>query len=415
MNMEAQLLHTDVVICRKAIAQDLSNENLSAQATLGRALRLLAELHEEADIREQAAAKLKAYFPKQAAALTKEEFAVFHSILSHLPWEGDFRELQQKNYWKFAKIQADFAPLMLQYVYYRERYLNLGRKLYLLFDLSAEAQNCFETILQTAPQIADAAYSLGRILEKQNELQSAKAYYQKALTEEPQHVYALLQLGQLYCRLDSQPEKALPLFEQVVEEEPYLTEVYIRLGEAHFMLEDFERCRQYVDIALSINEYNEEALDLLATLYRKIEHDYDKAIETYQKGLDHQVHADSGLLLGRLAEMYVEDLQAYDKGRLFYQRSLQAQPAQPERLQKYIQLLLNQMQDYGAALDAYEQYLEAVPSDWTMRLAYADFLSEYIHDYWQAAEVLKAIPTNAEVRQEVQERLMQYDLENDDD
>lgn len=415
MNKEAQLLHSDTTICRKALKQDLCTPQSKSSASLCRALRLLAELHEEEDIRQQALAQLEAHFPKAAVAYSQKQFAIFHSILNCLPWEGDFRELQQANYWKFAKIQSDFASLLLQYEYYRERYLDLARKLYLLFDLSAEARDCFEAMLKAHPQEAEAAYGLGRILEKQDKAEQAKVYYQQVLEQQPQHVYALLQLGQLYCRLDGQPEKALCLFEQVVEQEPYLMEVYIRLGEAHFMLEDFERCRQYVDIALSINEYNEEALDLLATLYRKIERDYDKAIETYQKGLDHQVHADSGLLLGRLAEMYVEDLQAYDKGRLFYQRSLDAQPAQPARLRKYIQLLLEQLQDYGAALDAYERYLEVVPTDWTTRLAYADFLSEYIQDYWQAAEVLRAIPTDVYVQEEVQKRLLQYDLENDEE
>lgn len=415
LTIEAQLLHAETPICRKALETDFGSLSTSASAELLKALQLLAALHPEESIQQRAAEQLKRYFPEKVAVPAPSAFSIFHSILNHLPWDGDFEALQQKNYWAFAEIQPDFADLLLKYPFFREKYLDMARKLYLLFDLKAEAKHCFEAMLQADERSEEAAYSLGRILEKQGKGEAAKRLYQQALDIKPKHLYAALQLGQLYCRLDNQPEKALPLFEQVVEEDPYLTEVYIRLGEAHFLLEDFERCRQYVDIALSINEYDEEALDLLAMLYRKIEQDYDKAIATYQKGLDHQVHADSGLLLGSLAEMYVEDLQSYDKGRLFYQRSLSAQPRQPERLRKYLQLLLGQLQDYGAALDAYEQYLEASPDDWEIRLEYADFLAEYIQDYWRAAELLRAIPEEEPVYEAAQERLLQYDIENDEE
>ncbi|MCH2043759.1 MAG: tetratricopeptide repeat protein [Saprospiraceae bacterium] len=355
-------------------------------------LVLTAVLHPEEDIQQAAQALLMPRFGAQGISMLREQLSIFGTIAEYFPWMGDYAPLQQENYQKFSKVKVDYIQMIVESPLYVETYLDMGRKLYMMFELEDEAKTCFEDILRINPKHDEAQYSLGRIYEKQHLYKKAKEHYEAAIRHNEENVYALLQLGYIKVNKLNLNEEGIEHYGKVVEKEPYMAEAYVRTAEAYLGLEDMERCQQFLEMALSINEYNEDALNLQGNIYWKVKGDYEKAEQTYQKGLDHQLHGDNGLLLGSLAEMYVELLE-FDKAKLFFEKSLKAQPNQPRVLALYTNLLVKQYQDYGAAISAYENYLDIQENDVETLRTFANFLIDYLNDEATALTYLEQAQT----------------------
>lgn len=331
----------------------------------------------------QAAAQtaLLLYLSNEGLEVEAAPLAIFDSILTKMPWAGDYKELQQENYQKFVAATSPYEQLLIESPLLVHYYLDLGRKLHLLFGLSAESKICFEAVIKYDTMNAAAYYALARLAENTGDTDAAVAYYEQCLALEPLHLYGNLQMGILQATEKEAYEKAIEYYNKVIEIDPYLTEVYVRTAEAYYAQKDIKRAKQFITIALDINEFQEEALHLLGMIQWKNEDEIDTAIETFEKGLDHQIHGDSGLLLGSLGHIYDSRLGEYDKARTFYEKALKAVPNQPKILQRLVVLLENNYQDYGAIANSYEQFLTAVKQNVAVYTEYASFLIKYMHDY----------------------------------
>ena len=165
----------------------------------------------------------------------------------------------------------------------------------------------------------EALYALGRLAERGHEMETALKYYEDCIENNPKHIYGLLQLGILKASIFEDYKGAIVCYDKVVEMEPFMAEIHVRIAEAHYALKDIKRARQFIDIALGINEYQEEALNLLGHIQWHNEEDIPAATETFEKGLDHQVHGDSGLLLASLGDLHNTHLGEYDKAKVYYE------------------------------------------------------------------------------------------------
>lgn len=342
-------------------------------------LSLLALLHSDENIQDksrQLLSQLSIDFQQ-----LEQGFAIFQSIVEYYPWMGDYTALQKQNFKQFKAIKDKYEASLVQSPLFIEFYLDLGRKLYMLFDLIEEAQCCFESILVHANNNDEAHYALGRIFERKHQYKQALAHYERCIALNPENMYGLLQTGALKVAVFQKYNEAIYHYNKAVEIDPYAAEVYIRIAEAYYAQKDIERTKQFIEIALGINEFHEEALNLLGTVQWKEEKNFEKAIETYEKGLDHQMHGDSALLLGSLAELYAVYLSDQEKARLYYEKSLKAKPQQPERLRQFVALLTEFYQDYGAIEECFENYLKVEKNDALIYAEYADFLITYMHNY----------------------------------
>jgi tetratricopeptide (TPR) repeat protein len=375
---------------------DLKTEDLFH---LKNALILLWKVHNNKSINDKAFGCLKNVLSKEEVILTDQTFSVFKSIIEFLPWMGEYRSLQSSNFDKFRAGKEPFEHLLASSILV-ESYLDLGRKLYMLFDLADEAQVCFEGIIKYNNHNAEAFYALGRLAERFNQSERALEYFEKCISIDDNHTYGLLQLGILKASFLNDYKGAVLCFDKVIEKEPFMIETYVLIAEAHLNLSDINRAKQFIDIALGINEYHDESLNLLGRIYWLNENDVEKAIETFQKGLDHQLHGDSALLLASLGELYSENLGEYDKARAFYEKSLTAKQDQPETLSKLITILVNIYQDFGAVSICFENFLSVEKNNPSVFVDYAGFLIKYMHDYDFAAiqlnEALAIDPENEE-------------------
>ena len=343
------------------------------------ALVLLWKVHKEETISQKAGALLKNVLSAQEQTKITEVFAIFSSVLEFLPWMGDYQDLQRKNFEAFISYKEPYEHYLIESNLV-EDYLNLGRQLYMMFELVEEAKQCFEAIVEQKPTYAEALYALGRVAESRYDVPTALHYYERCVTADEQHIYGLLQLGILKADLQDFTT-AIQYYDRAVELEPFMVEIHVRLGEAHYALGNVKRAYQFVDAALGINEYYDEALNLLGTIQWKHENDIEAAVETFNKGVDHKIHGDSGLLLASLGNIYANHFNDHNRARVYYEKSLKAKPKQAKTVRALLVLLENVFQDYGAMAACYEQYLSLVKHDLDFYVDYADFLIKYMHDY----------------------------------
>jgi tetratricopeptide (TPR) repeat protein len=345
------------------------------------ALVLLWQIHPDEEIKDKTLAHLSTLLEEEEKHQIEATFSVFKSILEFLPWMGDYTELQATNFAEFIKGKGHYESFLVESVILVEFYLDLGRKLYMMFDLVDEAQVCFEGIVRYAPKNEEALYALGRLAERNYQMEMALKYYEDCIENNPNHIYGLLQLGILKATIFEDYKGAIACYDRVVEMEPFMAETHVRIAEAHYALNDIKRARQFIEVALGINEYQEEALNLLGQIQWYDEEDIDAAIETFEKGLDHQVHGDSGLLLASLGDLHNTHLGEYDKAKVYYEKSLKADPRQGETVRKLVRILENINQDYGAISMCYETYFLTEKTDANLYIDYANFLIKYMHDY----------------------------------
>lgn len=345
------------------------------------ALILLWQIHPDEEIKDKALAHLATLLEEAEKHQVETTFSVFKSILDFMPWMGDYTSLQAENFAQFIKGKAHYEPIIVGSTIWVEYYLDLGRKLYMMFDLVEEAQVCFEGIVQYDPKNEEALYALGRLAERDHEMETALKYYEDCIANNPNHIYGLLQLGILKATIFEDYKGAIACYDKVVELEPFMAEIHVRIAEAHYALKDIKRARQFIDIALDINEYQEEALNLLGQIQWHNEKDIDAAIETFEKGLDHEIHGDSSLLLASLGDLYNTHLGEHDKAKIYYEKSLKVDPRQAQTLRKLVLILENIYQDYGAVSMCYETYFVTDKTDPTLYIDYASFLIKYMHDY----------------------------------
>ena len=350
------------------------------------ALVLLWQVHTNPNISELSQQLLEQQLSVEEIQTIVKTFSIFDSIISYLPWAGNYKNLQQQNYRAFEAGKTPYEALLVASPLLVERYLDLGRRLYKMFDLVSEAKSCFESILIQQPQQAEALYALGRLVEQEGDYEQALTYYEQCVAQDQQHIYAHLQLGILQMEQEQAYKKAIEHYQVVLEEEPFMTETHVQMAKAHRGLGDLSRAKQFIDIALDINPYQEEALNLQGWIQWKDEQNVAAALETFEKGADHQVHGDSGLLLASLGRLHQEQMGDMAKARVYYEKSLAADIKQQETLQHLMQLLETHYQDYGAMAQYYERYLEQVPNDPSIHSDYAAFLIKYLNDYYTAKE-----------------------------
>ena len=397
------LMSGQISTVKKAL-EHIPNEPLPDMALA--ALEIVWQLQDDEDLSAKAYEILENESDASDLEKVVNAYEIFRSVTEILPWmDENSTSLQQNNYVQFVTFKNRYEKLLSSYDYYTDLYLDMARKLYMLFKLEKEATACFEGIVSYNDRNDEAFYALGRVMEKRQSFQEAIERYEKCIAIKPENIYAQLQLGALKVKELGLYEEAIEHYNKVIEQDPFSAEPYIRVSEAHYHLQQIDRAKQFLEIALSINEFHEEALNLQGTIYWKIENNYEKAIETYQKGLDHLLHGDSALLLGSLGDLYAQYLQDFDKARLYYEKSLKVNPAQKNIIQQFIPILLQVFHDQAMAASHYENYLRLEPLDIDIKIAYAEFLIEYLHDYELAHEQLQAVIALAPEKEEAQ-RLM---------
>jgi len=385
--MIEKLLSADNEIVIAAIA--LPQSKLSD--LVSKALVLVWQLNPDESLQNSAKDKLDDFLDFNQLLTVNNGFEIFRSLNEIMPWTNSAAtEIQRSNFTLFNKYLPDYEMLLAKHTHYAEILLDAGRKLLLIFQLEEESRKLFEIIVKYNATNDEALYALGRLEERSGNYENALNHFEKAIVANPDNSFAQMQCGNLKTLLFEKYEDALLHFSKASESDPYSVEPYVRMAETAYKMGNIPQTRQFLEIALGINEYQDEALNLLGNLQWKVDGDQEAAVETFKKGIDHKIHEDSALLLKSLGDIYAEHFQEFNKARLFYEKSLKSNPAQKALMNYYVPFILKQFQDLGAVEKSYEDYLKLRPKDTDMLVAYANFLCEYLNDFDTAYTYLEA-------------------------
>ncbi|HEY9647172.1 MAG TPA: tetratricopeptide repeat protein, partial [Chroococcidiopsis sp.] len=143
------------------------------------------------------------------------------------------------------------------------------------------AQIC-RRVLLTTPKAADALYLLGLVANRQQQLSTAIAFYQRtlALLPDPQ-VYN--DLGNALQR-QNRYDEAIPCYQQAIARKPDYAAAYSNMGAAYQELKQFEPSIAAYHQALALRPHYADAHYNLGNTYRS-QGDFEQAIACYQQAI----------------------------------------------------------------------------------------------------------------------------------
>lgn len=217
------------------------------------------------------------------------------------------------------------------------------------------------------------------------------SYILSALAKLPNNPQLLVELATIY-QDNNEEDKAIEIYNQLLDTDPYQNEVWLKLAKTYSLLKEYDKAIEACDFALAIEENSPEILclkgycqydsnefeaalqtfmeyeqlgDDLSRAYEYISDCYikmeqiGKAIEYLNKALD--INPDSQYLLYQLAFCY-QDMGNTPMSKEYIRRSLALNASQFEC---YILLgeILFQEENFAEAFDAYSKALKFDPEN----------------------------------------------------
>ncbi|MSR67756.1 tetratricopeptide repeat protein [Candidatus Peribacteria bacterium] len=147
----------------------------------------------------------------------------------------------------------------------------------------AEAETIYRAVMLSDPEIADSAYGLGQIEQKQGKLVEAVSWYRKTIETNPQYLNAYNNLGGVYLQLNDW-SNAEVILRKAIELKPDFVESSYNLALALKMLGQNDESELFLRKVIAVNANDADSLSTLAVLLyeRKA---IDEAAQTLKKAL----------------------------------------------------------------------------------------------------------------------------------
>lgn len=195
--------------------------------------------------------------------------------------------------------------------------------LYLKENRIADAEACFQKIIEIEPENNYALVGLGDAARKQSKFLPAIRYYEKCLLHHPGNNYALFGLADCYKAL-KQYAKAIEIWEQYLLHDDKNITVLTRVADAYRKVRNLGRSRDIYQKVLSMERDNPYALIGLGHLFYDFK-EYDKALFYWERMV--QVHGDNVdiRVLTSVGNCH-RKLKTFRKGIEYFARALEIEP-----------------------------------------------------------------------------------------
>ncbi len=147
----------------------------------------------------------------------------------------------------------------------------------------SEAETIYKAVMVSNPEIADSAYGLGQIAQKQGKLAEAAGWYRRAIDTNPQYQNAYNNLGGVYLQLKDW-NNAVVILRKAIELNSDFVESSYNLAIALKMLGQYGESEILLRKVIAANPDDADSLSILAVLLyeRKA---IDEAAQTLKKAL----------------------------------------------------------------------------------------------------------------------------------
>jgi len=208
---------------------------------------------------------------------------------------------------------------------------------YLNQNKNAAAQKMFERCVGLKPgypeTLPDAFNNLGVLSTRENNIEDAVSFFQKALANDPNHLLSLVNLGNAY-RAQKRWADARQVLQRAVEIAPEDAEANYNLGMVFAQFGDTSQAHEYLQRALKTRADYPEALNNLGILYL-LTHRRDEAVASFEKCIQVAPAFDQAYL--NLARVYAIE-GARDKARALLLSLEKQHPNHPQAEQMLEQL-----------------------------------------------------------------------------
>ena len=185
----------------------------------------------------------------------------------------------------------------------------------------ARAIILLEQGLQDVPDHVDGYYALGRAYQLQGKDQQAKIFYQRALSVDPNHMWACYQLGRLY--IGDAPERSAAYIARAISLNPTNPKVWKEYGEALLSMENVTGAKTAYERALNFDSYFTTAYNRLGELEFYQNNDLQAAAMNFAKAI--QQNPDHTLALHNLANIAIFN-KDFDQAENYSRRVLAVDP-----------------------------------------------------------------------------------------
>lgn len=130
----------------------------------------------------------------------------------------------------------------------------------------AEAEILFTQALSLDSNSLDARYGLVLCAASMGNSAKGEKEAKALLEKKPDHLQALLYLGQLY-QAHKRYEESIRIYQQAIKHHPNMPELYSRMGKAFHQFQQFEQAEKVCRIALKLNPDHVQSLYNLIDIY----------------------------------------------------------------------------------------------------------------------------------------------------
>lgn len=200
----------------------------------------------------------------------------------------------------------------------------------------------------------DRLFYLGYTYEEIGENEKAIEIFEELLDENEDYDTVYLHLGKLYQK-EEQIEQAQGILEKGIEKNPYQVDLYLLASENSYRLKEEEKAISYLEKALTLGEKEEEILQALGNLYLRQDR-FNELIALYEKQ-----ELQTPQMLWDLGRAYYA-LEEYDEAFKAYSNAYQDLKEEPDFMREY-GLFLREEGYLEDAKKLLTHYLEHEPLD----------------------------------------------------
>ena len=255
---------------------------------------------------------------------------------------------------------SDAIDLILKALNNSKDDITLTTKLAGLYARNGEADKAIEAYnkaIELNPEDAFLYISLGNIYQQEGDYENAFITYTKAQSLMPDYRYNYLNLANAKF-YDEKYNDAIPYYQKFISAYPYNTEAGNLLANSYLSLKDYKNAIEEYEKVKAKNPNNFKEYSELGIAYLR-DKQYEKAKENFQKAIE--LNEKDYISIGNLAvvQSYLkENSEAYAN----FNKAFYINPDLNELKFDYAKLLEN-MGKYDEAAVAYQEYIEAKPSD----------------------------------------------------
>ncbi|HKW32198.1 MAG TPA: tetratricopeptide repeat protein [Candidatus Acidoferrum sp.] len=187
----------------------------------------------------------------------------------------------------------------------------------------ADARSHLDTVYRSAPADADTNFLFGVYSSQTNDWVLAKNYWEKVLSLSPNHVGALLSLGNVLIR-ESKPNEAALYVSRAVEAEPTSWRAYAVLADAYLRQGELDESIKQAERALELGHGQAAVVQPLLARALQLRRDPERAVLVLQSYLQENSEDQAAVRLLRNLKSFPE--QANEPSSDIFAESLSAEP-----------------------------------------------------------------------------------------